>query len=235
MSTRQNANQHPSGESGLRPGFRSRVLLVDDHPLMREALRESIDRQNDLVTCGEASDAASAMGALESSHPNLVLLDLTLGEDSGLDLLKRMLVADSSVRVLVLSMHDDTLYAERAIRAGAKGYINKRESSATIVSAIRTILKGDIYVNSKVMGRVLHRLTGRKAETAGVVEEQLSDREMETFELIGAGMGSREIAQRLHVSVKTVEAYRERIKAKLGLSSSPELARRAVEWVLRGR
>lgn len=235
MSIRKNVSPHSPEESGLLRASRNRILLVDDHPLMREALRESIDRQNDLVTCGEASDAASAMIALESSHPNLVMLDLTLGEDSGLELLKQMLVADSSVRVLVLSMHDETLYAERAIRAGAKGYVNKRESSATIIAAIRAVLKGEIYLNSKVIGRVLHRLTGRKAETTGVAEEQLSDREMETFELIGAGMGSRDIALRLHVSVKTVEAYRERIKAKLGLGSSPELARRAVEWVLRGR
>ena len=213
----------------------TRILLVEDHPLMRQAVKETILQEPDLAICGEAGDEAAAMQLVKTTQPHLVLLDLSLGESSGMDLIKWMVKTDPSLRVLVLSMHDETLYAERVIRAGARGYLNKRAAPDTIVAAIRTVLQGNIYLNPAIVGRILQRLAGGGGGTAGARTpdvEQLSDREMQTFELIGAGLGSREISERLCVSVKTVEAYRQRIKEKLGLSTGPELARRAVEWVL---
>jgi DNA-binding NarL/FixJ family response regulator len=212
----------------------TRILLVDDHPLIRRAVRETIEAEPDLAVCGEAGDEAAAMQLVKSSQPHLVLLDLSLGESSGMELIKWIANTDPDTRVLVLSMHDEVLYAERVIRAGARGYLSKRAAPDVIVAAIRTVLAGDIYLNPAIVGRILQRLAGagRPAQPGGADVEQLSDREMETFELIGAGLGSREIADRLCVSVKTVEAYRQRIKEKLGIATAPELARRAVEYVL---
>ena len=226
------------GANAASAARQTRILLVEDHPLMRHAVRETLLQERDLTICGEAGDEASAMQLVKTTQPHLVLLDLSLGESSGMDLIKWMVKADPTLRVLVLSMHDETLYAERVIRAGARGYLNKRAAPDVIVAAIRTVLDGNIYLNPAIVGRILQRLAGGGAGGRGRADaqtpdvERLSDREMETFELIGAGLGSREIAERLCVSVKTVEAYRQRIKEKLGLSTGPELARRAVEWVL---
>lgn len=210
----------------------TRILLIEDHPLMRQAVKETLEQERDFVICGEADNEVNAMQLFKSTQPHLVLLDLSLGDSSGLDLIKWMTKIDPAIRVLVLSMHDETLYAERAIRAGARGYLNKRVAPDTIIAAIRSVLAGSIYLNPAIVGRILQRLAGGSAEAQTADIEKLSDREMETFELIGAGVGSREIAARLCVSVKTIDAYRLRIKEKLGISTSPELARRAVEWVL---
>jgi DNA-binding NarL/FixJ family response regulator len=213
----------------------TRILLVEDHPLMRRAVKETILQERDLAVCGEAGDETTAMQLIKSTQPHLVLLDLSLGESSGMELLKWMVKTDPALRILVLSMHDETLYAERVIRAGARGYLNKRAALDTIMTAIRSVLAGNIYLNPEIVGHILQRLAGGSAGQARVGTqdiERLSDREMETFELIGTGLGSREIAERLCVSVKTVDAYRQRIKEKLGLSTGPELVRRAVEWVL---
>jgi DNA-binding NarL/FixJ family response regulator len=210
----------------------TRILLVEDHPLMRQAVKETILQERDLAICGEAADEAAAMQLIKTTQPHIVLLDLSLGDSSGMDLIKWLVKSDPALRILVLSMHDEMLYAERAIRAGARGYLNKRAAPDTIIAAIRAVLAGNIYLNPAIVGRILQRLAGGRAEAGTPDVERLSDREMETFELIGAGLGSREISERLCVSVKTVEAYRQRIKEKLGLSTGPELARRAVEWVL---
>jgi DNA-binding NarL/FixJ family response regulator len=217
-----------------RPGDatrRTRILLVEDHPLMRQAVKETIEQERDLCVCGEAGDDATAMQLVKTAQPHLILLDLSLGDSSGMELIKWLAKAEPAIRILVLSMHEETLYAERVIRAGARGYLSKRADPATIVTAIRTVLAGEIYLNPAIVGRILQRLAGGPQDKSPDVE-QLSDREIETFELIGAGLGSRDIAERLCVSVKTVEAYRQRIKEKLGISTGPELARRAVEWVL---
>jgi DNA-binding NarL/FixJ family response regulator len=211
---------------------RKRILLVEDHPLMRLAVKETIEQEHDLTVCGEAGDDATAMQLVKTTQPHLVLLDLSLGDSSGMELIKWIAKTDSNMRVLVLSMHEETLYAERVIRAGARGYLSKRAPPETIVAAVRTVLAGDIYLNPAIVGRILQRLAGGTGQNKSPDVEQLSDREIETFELIGAGLGSRDIAERLCVSVKTVEAYRQRIKEKLGISTGPELARRAVEWVL---
>jgi DNA-binding NarL/FixJ family response regulator len=212
----------------------TRILLVDDHPLIRRAVRETLEQESDLTVCGEAGDEAAAMQLIKSAQPHLILLDLSLGESSGMELIKWIVKNDPEARVLVLSMHDELLYAERVIRAGARGYLSKRAAPEVIVGAVRTVLAGEIFLNPSIVGRILQRLTnaGRQAQPTSADVDQLSDREMETFELIGAGLGSREIAERLCISVKTVEAYRQRIKEKLGIGTAPELARRAVEWVL---
>jgi len=212
---------------------KSRILVVDDHPLMRLAVREILRDQSDLLICGEASDAVSALRLVKETQPHLIILDLSLGQDFGLELIKQITKSDASWRILVLSIYDESLYAERALRAGARGYLNKREPPEIILAAIRSVLTGKIYLPPDAVDQVLHRLSGVKdpgAELAGA--EQLSDRELQTFELLGMGIASREIARRLHLSLKTVEVYRERIKHKLGLKGSAELMRRAVEWVL---
>jgi DNA-binding NarL/FixJ family response regulator len=226
------AAKSPRRKTASRPA-RSRVLVVDDHPLMRLAVREILRDQRDLVVCGEAGDAAMALQLLKETQPHLVLLDLSLGQDFGLDLIKQITKSDPSWRILVLSIYDEVLYAERALRAGARGYLNKRESSETILAAIRSVLAGKIHLPPGVIDHVLHGLSGAADQLpkAGGAE-QLSDRELQTFELLGMGVGSREIAGRLGLSLKTVEVYRERIKHKFGLASSAELMRRAVEWVL---
>ena len=230
MNERKQKNIPPAdAASAMR---RTRILLVEDHPLMRQAVKETILQEPDLAICGEAGDEAAAMQLVKSTSPHIVLLDLSLGDSGGMDLIKWMVKSDPDLRVLVLSMHDEMLYAERAIRAGARGYLNKRSAPDVIITAIRSVLAGNIYLNPAIVGRILQRLAGGRAE-AGIPDvELLSNREMETFELIGAGLGSREISERLSVSVKTVEAYRQRIKEKLGVTTGPELARRAVEWVL---
>jgi len=210
----------------------TRILLVEDHPLMRQAVKETILQERDLAICGEAEDETAAMQLIKTTQPHLVLLDLSLGDSSGMDLIKWISKTDPNIRVLILSMHDEMLYAERAIRAGARGYLNKRAAPDIIIAAIRAVLAGNIYLNPAIVGRILQRLANGKAQAGTPDVEQLSDREMETFELIGAGLGSREISERLCISVKTVEAYRQRIKEKLGIATGPELARRAVEWVL---
>jgi DNA-binding NarL/FixJ family response regulator len=212
-------------------GRRMRILLVEDHPLMRQAVKETIEQERDLVVCGEAGDDATAMQLVKTTQPHLILLDLSLGESSGMELIKWMVKTDAAARILVLSMHEESLYAERAIRAGARGYLSKRASPETIITAVRAVLNGEIYLNPNIVGRILQRLAGGPQDKNPDVD-QLSDREIETFELIGTGLGSRDIAERLCVSVKTIEAYRQRIKEKLGISTGPELARRAVEWVL---
>jgi len=215
-----------------RAGSHTRILLIEDHPLMRQAIKETLEQEPDLVVCGEAGDAAAAMRLVTSTQPHLILLDLSLGNGNGLELIKWIVKHDSTIRVLVLSMHEDELYAERSIRAGARGYINKRSDPDTIIAAVRRVLASEIYLDSATVGHILKRMANKKTEVEGTPVSGLSDREMQTFEMIGAGLGSREIAERLCVSIKTVDVYRQRIKEKLGIGSAPELARRAVEWVL---
>lgn len=212
--------------------FRTRIMLVEDHPLMRLAVKGAIEQELDLLVCGEAGDEATAMQLVKTTQPHLVLVDLALGAANGLDLTRWIVNTAPGVKVLVLSMHEENLYAERALRAGARGYIHKEADPATLLAAIRTVLAGNIYLNAAIIGRILQRLAAGPLEAGVTPVEKLSDRELQTFELIGAGIGSRQVADRLSVSVKTVEAYRQRIKEKLGITTGPELVRRAVEWVL---
>jgi len=209
---------------------RARILLVDDHPLVRERLAEIINREPDLTVCGEAEDRHEAVAAIPSRRPDLVIVDLTLKTSDGLELVKDIHARWPKVQMLVVSMHDESLYAERAIRAGALGYITKQEATRKILVAIRRVLGGDIYLNEKTACHIISRLTSRDPSVGTTPQELLSDRELRVFDLTGSGLNTAEIAGRLHIAVKTVETYRARIKEKLKLKDSSELLRLAISW-----
>jgi DNA-binding NarL/FixJ family response regulator len=215
-----------------RPGPKHRVLLVDDHPLVRRGIADVIAREADLEPCGEAADVHEALRELERTHPDLVLLDLTLRSGHGLELIEKIKSRDPRVKMLVSSMHDETLFAERVLQAGAMGYVTKQEPPETLLIAIRQVLRGEVYLSPRMTSRLLHRMAGGNAPPTGDPVETLSNREIEVYEMIGQGMTIQQIAARLHLSPKTIETHREKIKQKLCLKSSTELNRRAVQWVL---
>ena len=208
-----------------------KILIVDDHPLMRKGLAMTLNAEPDLNVCGQVADAEEALGALEEYDPDLAIVDISLPGMSGLELIKHMHALRPALRTLVVSRHDEALYAERAIRAGARGYVMKLEASDMIVKAVRRVLNGGIYVSEEINERLLLGLAAGRQELAQSPLEVLSDRELEVFELTGRGLGTREIAERLHLSVKTVESYRARIKDKLNLKTAAELMQHAVQWV----
>ena len=208
---------------------RKRILLVDDHPLVREWLTQLINQQPDLVVCGEAESAAAALEALSGARIDLAVVDLSLRDSAGLELIKSLRKIDPPVPVLVLSMHDEALYAARVFRAGARGYVNKRESAQKVVEAIRRVLEGKLYVGEKT-AEVLAGQTLRGASLTRPAIESLSDRELEVFQKLGQGIGTRQIAEDFCVSIKTVQAYCARIKEKLNVGSATELLREAVRW-----
>jgi DNA-binding NarL/FixJ family response regulator len=208
---------------------RTRILLVDDHPMMRQGLAALIGSEPDLEICGEAENAAKAMAALAAHPIDLVLLDLTLPDKNGVEVIKDIRALHPAVRVLVVSMHDEAIYAERVLRAGACGYIMKQEGGPKLLQAIREVLAGQISVSEKVSARILELFSGRGSGASPM--EKLTDREFEVFQLIGQGLATRQIADKLHLSVKTVEVHRLHIKEKLAVTSAPELVRFAVRWV----
>jgi len=209
----------------------TRILIVDDHPLMRKGLMMSLEAETDLAICGQASNAEEALSIMEAESPDLVIVDISLPGMSGLELIKHIHAIRPGTRTLVVSRHDESLYAERAIRAGARGYVMKLEAGKAIVKAVRRVLNGGIYVSEDINERLLMGLASGHDQIAQSPFEVLSDRELEVFELTGKGYGTREIAERLHLSVKTVESYRARIKNKLNLNSAAELMQHAVQWV----
>jgi DNA-binding NarL/FixJ family response regulator len=221
-------------ESKANPNRRAaRVLIVDDHPAVREALAMRIAQQSDLEVCGEADDAGAALHLVADLKPDIAVIDISLKTGNGIDLIKRIKNHNDSVRLLVWSMHSEALYAERALRAGAMGYITKEEATEQIIIAIRRVLDGKIFLNESVAEQLLYRAV-HKGEP-GIQRsplENLSDREMEVFQHIGRGLETQQIAEKLHVSPKTVETYRARIKEKLNLTSATELVRRALQWEL---
>ncbi len=209
---------------------KSRVFIVDDHPLVREGLSNLINQQDDLIVCGDAEDAAQALAGIGVKKPDLALIDISLKTASGLELVKDLGVHFPDVALIVLSMHDELLYAERALRAGARGYVMKRETTKDVLIAIRRVLQGDVYVSERVLNAMARRLgTARKASTSSPVE-QLSDRELEIFRLLGQGLTTSQIAVDLHLSLKTVQAYCARAKEKFGVTSLGELLRAAIRW-----
>ena len=210
---------------------KTKVFLVDDHPLVRELLSQLIQRENDMEVCGEAEDAHEAVSKIEQSRPDIVIADISLKTTHGLELVKDLQVRWPSLPVLMLSMHDESLYAERVLRAGAKGYITKQEATKKILFAIRQVLSGQIYVSEKMSAGILETFSGRQAEAAVSPVQQLSDREFEVFQLIGQGKSTREIAAHLHLSAKTVEVHRLNIKKKLKLKTATDLVRHAVRWL----
>lgn len=212
---------------------RGRILIVDDHPAVREALASRIDRQSDLEVCGEAEDVSEALRLLADTRPDVAVVDISLKTSSGIDLIKRIKDRDGRVRLLVWSMHNESLYAERALRAGALGYVNKDQATDKIVEAIRRVLEGKVYLSDAMAEKMLHRAVGGGQKITSSPIDALADRELEVFRLIGQGVKTAETAKRLHLSVKTIETYRDRIRQKLSLSDGTELAHFATQWVLK--
>jgi DNA-binding NarL/FixJ family response regulator len=210
---------------------RARVLIVDDHPVVREGLAMRLAAQPDLEVCGEAEDLPRALALLASTRPDVAIIDISLKNSNGIELIRRIKDRGDPVRILVWSMYPENLYAERALRAGAQGYLNKGQATHCVLDAIRAILQGRIYVSGELAEQLLHRLVGRKPEDRSTIET-LSDRELEAFQLMGEGLSTEAIAEKMHVSPKTVETFRSRIKEKLGISNITELIQRAAQWVV---
>lgn len=212
----------------------ARIFIVDDHPLVRSGLRQLIEGEPDLSVCCEAGSAGEAMQLIPGSLAELAIIDISLPDGNGLDLVKRLLARHPDVLVLVSSMHDEDLFAERALQAGAKGYINKQEAAEQVIYAIRRLLEGKLYVSPRLAERILENADGGMPESVCSPIERLSNRELEVYQLIGQGLGSGELAEKLHLSVKTIETYRANIKKKLKLRTANELVRSAVQWSLDG-
>lgn len=209
---------------------KKKVLIVDDHPLMRQGLTLLINQQQDMQICGEAQEAQTAIHAIAESRPDILILDISLSGPDGLELLKSIRTSDPDLPVLILSMHDEAIYAERALRAGANGYIMKQEAAEKVLVAVRRILNGEIYLSDRMSNHMLQQYIGGGASMIQSRIASLSDRELEVFRLIGEGHATREIADQLHLSVKTVETYQAHIKEKLALRSGRELIQHAIQW-----
>jgi len=210
-----------------------KVFIVDDHPLLREGISRLITQQPTLSICGQAATAHQALKVIPVLKPDVVIVDITLAGSNGMDVIKNMKLRSVKSLVLVLSMHDEALYAERALRAGAKGYIMKQEASKEVLKAIHCILGGEIYLSEKMRAKMLHKIADGHSNEKTLAEEMLSDRELQVFELIGQGRGTRQIAEELSISSKTVESYRAHIKIKMNLKNAHELTQHAVHWVER--
>jgi DNA-binding NarL/FixJ family response regulator len=210
---------------------KKKILIVDDHPMMRDGLRQLIDNEPDLTVCGEAGDAYEGMEKLDREKPDLVLADITLPGKNGLEFLKDIQAQHSGTSVLIISMHDEMLYAERVLRAGGRGYIMKQEGGKKIMHAIRQVLNGQIYVSEKMSAKILEIFSGNRADSGDSALGKLTDREFEVFQHIARGLSTKEIAQEMHVSTKTVEVHRMNIKAKLNLKTAADLIRYSVRWL----
>lgn len=210
----------------------ARILIVDDHPAVREALAIRIAGEADLEVCGEASDVNEALRLVASLHPDVAVIDIALKNGNGVELIKRLKAKNDQFRAIVWSMYGEELYAERALRAGAMGYINKEQATSKIIEAIRHVLAGKIYLSPAMTEKFLKRAVGQVREAHISPVDALSDRELEVLRLIGNAVKTAEIAKRLHLSVKTIETYRDRIRQKLDLADGAELARYAAQWVL---
>ncbi len=206
------------------------VLLVDDHPVMRGGLADLIEQQVDLTVCGEAEDPVSALKAIEDAHPDAVIVDIALRDGNGIKLTRDIKARHPRLAVLVLSLYDEVFYAERALRAGARGYITKAEEPARVIEGLRTVMDGNVFVSSSISSKMLSRMVSPDSAEGSVPLDRLTDREFEILELIGQGLQAREIAKRLGLSPKTIEAHREHIKSKLQLRSAAALARFAIRW-----
>ena len=205
-------------------------MLVDDHPIVRQGMAELIDAEKDLGVCGTAESMNAALEQTAALKPDLVVVDISLKGSNGIELLKNIKVRYPKMKVLMLSMHDEGLYAIRALRAGASGYIMKQEATEKVIEAARKVLNGEIYLSDKMEKKMMQQLVGGRAMRTGSPLEDLSDRELEVFNLIGQGKGTRQIAEELHLSIKTVESHRAHIKEKLGLKSATELVQHAIQW-----
>lgn len=208
----------------------TQILIVDDHPVVRRGLVELIKQHPDLAVCGEYDGVAEALNFIRQNKPDLVLVDISLREGHGLDLIKDLNAGKDPPRMLVMSMYEEASYAERALRAGAHGYVPKSDAAESVIDAIRHVMRGEVYLNKHMANLLLRGIVSSSGRPGGRPEETLTDRELQVFEMLGQGLRSREIANRLSLSVKTIDTYREHIKAKLGLASANELMLRAVLW-----
>jgi len=208
-----------------------KLLVVDDHPMLRQGVAQLIAGQPDMRVCGEAGNASEALEKVRLLKPTLALVDISLPGRNGLELIKDIQALEAGVSVLVFSVHDESLYAERVLRAGGRGYVMKQEGGGKILEAIRQVSDGKIFVGEKMSAKILEVFSGRRPETAASPVENLTDREFEVFQLIGQGKDTKQLARELHLSPKTIEAHRANIKLKLKIKSIPELIRYAVRWV----
>lgn len=209
-----------------------RIFIVDDHPIVRQGLAAQFAAHTDLVVCGEASDVTEALPRIAESEPDVVIVDISLKNSNGIELVKRLKARNDAARILVWSMYPESIYAERVLRAGASGYLNKGCAPGDIVKAVRELLAGKTFVSPAMTEKLLTRISnGASAEDVGYVDK-LSDRELQAFEFLGQGLGPQEIAARMHISLKTLDTYRARIKAKLGLANASELMQHAVRWTM---
>lgn len=220
-------------DSDLRDQGKARIFVVDDHPIVRKGLAQLVAHEADIAICGGTDNVADALQQIRTLNPDLVVVDLSLKDSHGLDLLEQIKVLFGGLRTLVWSMYDEKIYAERALRAGALGYVNKQESIGQLIAAIRQVLSGEMYLSATMTRELIRRVrAGAPVESDPV--QSLSNRELEVFEMIGNALTTQQIARKLQLSPKTVEAHRERIKSKLKLANAAELNRRAVQWVLEG-
>jgi DNA-binding NarL/FixJ family response regulator len=224
-------NTTNKNQTGLRKG-KIKVLLVDDHPILRKGLGQLINHESDMLVCGEAEDSPKAFELVGTLSPDVMVVDVSLKGGNGIELIKNVKARFPELPILVLSMHDESLYAERALRAGSLGYIMKEEAIEQVLVAIRRVITGEVFLSDKMKSRMLQQLSGA-SRSKGVINpiENLTDRELEVFRMIGEGRSTRQIAGELHLSVRTVEAYREYIKGKLSLKNSTELVQHAFHWV----
>lgn len=213
---------------------KSRVFIVDDHTMFREGLRQLIEHDPGLTVCGDAPDADTAIEGIRKAKPDVVLVDITLAGSSGLDLVKALRTDYEDLPMLVVSMHEESLYAERALRAGAMGYVMKNEPGKTVTAAIHSVLRGEMYLSRKMSSSVISKFMRGETEEAKSPLELLSDRELEVFRMLGQGKGTRQIAQDLELTIPTIQSFRNRIKEKLHLKSAPELVLHAINWVQSG-
>ncbi len=229
MKPRPHSPAEPSKPTGEAP--RRRILIVDDHPFMRAGLAQLIDKQPGLMVCGEAGNPADAIAEIAKGPVDLVLTDITMPGRSGIEFIKDLQATHPKLPILVVSMHDEVIYAERVLRAGARGYIMKEAGGENLLAALRQVLSGEVYVSPKMSARILGGLSGRKPRGSSSPIEKLTDREFEVFQLIGQGKSTRDIAKQLHLSSKTVDVHRGHIKEKLDLKDTTALVRHAVRWV----
>lgn len=208
----------------------SKILIVDDHPIFRMGMKELINQEEDFTVCAVAEDIREARKAFVAEAPDMAIIDIALAEDNGLDLVKEFNSRQKDFPMLVLSMHDESVWAERAIRAGASGYVMKKEASESVISALRNMREGKIHVSSNMVSLLLNKLQMGPDKQSAATEDKLTDRELEVFRLIGAGLSTREIAEQMTLGIKTIGTYRDRIKQKLDFKNGTELTRRAVLW-----
>ena len=209
----------------------TRIYIVDDHPLVRHGLSQIVANEADMEICGEAEDSPAAIRGVGEANPDAIIVDISLKGANGLELIKNLKAIHEDIPILVFSMHDETIYAQRALRAGAKAYVMKKESPSKVVDAIRKIIQGEIYVSPSVADQVLHQIVNGLGNVSTSPVDRLTDRELEVVQLIGRGLSSREVAESLHLSVKTIESHRAHVKEKLGLRNATELVQFSVQWV----